>query len=80
MVRVTIERETCVSCGSCYETCPDFFEENPDDSFSQIRKEFRKGESISEGDAPPDQEMRPGCGRSLSRLNNPRRGMIDSFS
>jgi len=56
MVRVTIEREMCVSCGSCYETCPDFFEENPDDSFSQIKKKFRKGERISEGEAPPDQE------------------------
>jgi ferredoxin len=54
MVSVTIERETCVSCGSCYETCPDFFEENPDDSISQVKKEFRKGDNIGEGEAPPE--------------------------
>ena len=54
MVSVTIERDTCVSCGSCYETCPDFFEENPEDSFSQIKEKFRKNGSISEGEAPPD--------------------------
>lgn len=54
MVSVTIERDTCVSCGSCYEVCPDFFEENPDDSFSQVKKKFRKGDNIGEGDAPDE--------------------------
>jgi ferredoxin len=54
MVSVTIERDTCVSCGSCYETCPDFFEENPEDSFSQVKEKFRKNGNISEGEAPPD--------------------------
>jgi ferredoxin len=54
MVRVTIERDTCVSCGSCYETCPDFFEESPEDSFSQVKEKFRKKGSISEGEAPAD--------------------------
>ncbi|HVP93635.1 MAG TPA: ferredoxin [Methanoregulaceae archaeon] len=65
MVSVTIEREMCVSCGSCYETCPDFFEENPEDSFSQVIEKFRKGDNISEGEVPPDQEA---CVRDAADL------------
>ena len=65
MVIVTIERETCVSCGSCYDTCPDFFEENPDDSFSQIKKAFRKRDNIGEGEAPAEMEA---CVRDAADL------------
>lgn len=42
-MKVTIERDTCVSCGMCWDTCPQFFEQNPDDSFSQVIEEFRTG-------------------------------------
>lgn len=48
-MKVIIDREKCVSCGTCWETCPDVFEENPDDSFSQIAEKFRIGGSIAEG-------------------------------
>ena len=54
MVSVKIDRETCVSCGSCWETCPDFFEESPGDSFSQVKEKFRTGDEIGAGEAPPD--------------------------
>jgi ferredoxin len=27
----------------CWDTCPQFFEQNPDDSFSQVIEEFRTG-------------------------------------
>lgn len=54
MAKVIIERDTCVSCGSCWETCPDFFEENPVDSFSQIKEQYRNGAEIGEGTAPGD--------------------------
>ncbi|MGD0080541.1 MAG: ferredoxin [Methanoregula sp.] len=55
-MKVTIDRINCVSCQSCWETCPDFFEENPDDSFSQITSKYRLDGKIAEGTAPAEQE------------------------
>lgn len=31
MIIVTIERDECVSCGQCWASFPEFFEEDPDD-------------------------------------------------
>ncbi len=36
--------------------CPEFFEENPDDSLSQVREEYRVGGNPAEGIVPPDME------------------------
>jgi len=46
----------CVSCGTCWELCPDFFEENPDDSFSQVREKFRLDGMRGEGIPPVELE------------------------
>jgi ferredoxin len=51
MAKVVIDREGCVSCGACWEGCPNFFEQNPDDNFSQIVEKYRAGGS-GEGEAP----------------------------
>ena len=40
-MKIVIDRSNCISCGTCWETCPDFFEENKDDSFSQITEKYR---------------------------------------
>jgi len=48
-VNVIIDRVTCVSCGSCWETCPKLFEQDPDDSFSRIIEKFRINGNIAEG-------------------------------
>jgi ferredoxin len=40
-MNVTIDRMECVSCGACWNTCPDLFEQNPCDSFSQIVEPLR---------------------------------------
>jgi len=53
-MKVSIDRIGCISCGSCWDTCPDFFEQNPDDSFSQINEGFRVNGIIAEGEAPGD--------------------------
>jgi ferredoxin len=53
MIKVTIERDGCTSCGSCWADCPEFFEENPDDNFSQIIGKYRTG-GFGEGEAPED--------------------------
>ncbi len=47
-----IDRINCISCASCWQTCPDVFEENPDDTWSEIVKQYRKNESLAEGDVP----------------------------
>ena len=41
MTKVVIDREGCISCGTCWEDCPDFFEENQDDNLSQIVEKYR---------------------------------------
>ncbi len=55
-MKVIIDRSNCVSCGTCWETCPEFFEQNPDDSFSQIIEKFRHEGDIAEGIPPEDME------------------------
>ncbi len=51
MVKVVIDRDGCISCGACWEGCPDFFEQNLDDNFSQVVEKYRGGE-LGEGEAP----------------------------
>lgn len=53
-MKVSIDRMVCISCGSCWDTCPDFFEQSPDDSFSQIIEEFRLNGEIARGETPQD--------------------------
>jgi ferredoxin len=53
-MKVTIDRPNCTSCSTCWETCPEFFEENPDDSFSQVIEKFRSAGNIAEGVSPED--------------------------
>jgi ferredoxin len=54
-MNVKIDRKQCVSCGSCWDTCPDLFEQDPEDSFSRIREPFRTG-NPAEGKVPEDRE------------------------
>lgn len=42
MIEVVIDRDDCTSCSACWERCPDFFEQNPDDEFSQIVEKYRQ--------------------------------------
>ena len=53
-MNVTIDRLSCISCGSCRDTCPEFFEQNPDDSFSQVVEQYRKNGGVAEGLPLPD--------------------------
>jgi len=43
-----------VSCGSCWETCPVLFEQDPDDSFSRIIEKYRINGNIGEGTITED--------------------------
>ncbi len=51
-MNVTIDRMDCVSCGACWNTCPDLFEQNPCDSLSQITEPFRFCGDRAEGNVP----------------------------
>ncbi|MFA4850240.1 MAG: ferredoxin [Methanoregula sp.] len=54
-MKVVIDRNGCVSCGTCWDTCPEFFEQNADDSFSQVIEKFRLGNNPAEGSVSSDQ-------------------------
>lgn len=64
-MKIIIERETCVSCGTCWETCPDLFLQNDIDSLSQIVEKYRVNGNISEGTPAPEQED---CAREAADL------------
>ena len=55
-MKVSVDRSNCTSCGTCWESCPAFFEENPDDHFSQVIEKFRLNGNIGEGTATEDLE------------------------
>jgi len=55
-MKVTIDRDECTSCGTCWDTCPAFFEQNPDDSFSQVIEKFRSEGNPAEGSAQQELE------------------------
>jgi ferredoxin len=53
-MKVVLNRENCSICGTCWETCPDVFEQNPDDSFSQVAEKYRVNGNIAEGRLPAE--------------------------
>lgn len=53
-MKVTIEREECISDAACYVECPEVFEENEDDLFSQITEEYRVNDDLGAGEVPED--------------------------
>jgi len=74
MPTVTIKRTGCTSCSTCWSTCPDVFEEDPDDGMSRIVEKYRKGidkatGEISEDQAPCAQEAADICPVSIITLS-----------
>ena len=50
--KVTITREECISCESCWTVCPEFFEQNAADTWSQVTAKYQTGGNPAEGEAP----------------------------
>jgi ferredoxin len=51
-MKVRIDREECTSCALCWDSCPDVFEENTDDGFSQILAQYRVEGDPAVGEVP----------------------------
>ncbi len=64
-MNVTIDRMECVSCGACWNTCPELFEQNPCDSLSQIAEPLRFCGDRAEGIV---MENQIGCARQAADL------------
>lgn len=55
--KVAIDRDGCISCGLCWSTCSDVFEQNQDDTHSQIVEQYRVGANFGEGKIPDKLEI-----------------------
>jgi ferredoxin len=55
-VNVKITRDECISCGTCADVCPEFFELSPEDNFSEVIEQYRVDGDLSSGTAPPNLE------------------------
>jgi len=55
-LKVRIDRNGCIICGTCWTTCPEFFEQNPKDALSQVIDDYRIAGNPSEGEAPGELE------------------------
>ncbi len=53
-MKVRINREECTSCALCWDSCPQVFEENADDGFSQITAKYQVNNDGSRGEVPED--------------------------
>ncbi len=51
-VKVTIDRDQCISCESCWTVCPEIFEQNSADNWSQIVAKYQIGGDPAAGEAP----------------------------
>lgn len=51
-MNVIIDRSACVSCGACWNTCPELFDQNPCDLFSQVVEEYQFNGDRAEGVVP----------------------------
>jgi ferredoxin len=54
MATVTIKREDCTSCTTCWSTCPEVFEEDPADGMSRIKEAFRISGDPGKGKVPDE--------------------------
>ena len=64
-MHITIDRSFCVSCGACWNTCPEVFEQNHCDSFSQLVEAYRFNCDRSEGEVTEDLVS---CAREAAQL------------
>ncbi len=52
-MKITIDREGCIECGACENTCPDVFELK-DNEKARVKEKFRKDGNPANGEVGPD--------------------------
>jgi ferredoxin len=52
MMKVRIDREACTMYAICWTICSDFFEESPEDGYSQVVGQYRIEDQVDHGKAP----------------------------
>jgi ferredoxin len=57
-ISIRIDRDECILCASCWEICPEVFEESSDDGLSQIVEGHRLHGDPALGKVPDELE---GC-------------------
>ena len=55
-MKVTIDRDECIGCATCWEVCPDVFEEGPDEYLSQVVEKYRVHDDPGQGEIPEELE------------------------
>jgi len=53
-MKVSIDRDQCISCGLCWSDCPEIFEEDPGDGKSSVVAGLRSGGDPAKGEAPEE--------------------------
>jgi len=48
MAKVTIDRDGCISCGICWGSCPEVYEQNDNDSKCQINTLLQQMDDLAE--------------------------------
>jgi len=51
-MRVRIDRDECIACATCWESCPEVFEEGPEDGLSQIVEQYQVDGDLAQGEVP----------------------------
>ncbi len=64
-MKIHIDRDDCTSCGTCWDTCPAFFEMNMKDRLSQVVEQFRINADPARG--TPTDELEA-CARDAADL------------
>jgi ferredoxin len=49
-LKVSIDRKGCINCRNCWNTYPEFFEQNPKDTYSQVCPNYRIENNPGEGE------------------------------
>ncbi len=52
--KVTIRRDECTSCETCWITAPEFFRQNAADTWCEVVEKYRISGNNAEGNAPDD--------------------------
>ncbi len=66
MPRVTVNKETCISCGVCWSIAPKVFELDPSTGKTRIKEPYLKSDSDKESIGEVPEELRSDVEKAAS--------------